>query len=239
MSGPENVLIVGANRGIGFELATRFVKKGYNVWGTYRPQTRGDSSVSDLKGSGVHTIELDFTDEASINAAAQEYGNRPLGILVNCAGVYHQWDDKAFTELSAEDLMVHFKVNVVGPFLASKAFLPALERAGQGKIVNVSSDMASIADNTGGNACYRVSKAGVNQLTKTMAVDLAKLGSKVLALAVHPGFVATKMTGYFGKDDMDECMAALADVIVRFGTADGAAIPHGGYVRWNGDIMAY
>ncbi len=79
----------------------------------------------------------------------------------------------------------------------------------------------------------------MNQLTKTMAVDLAKMESGVLTLAVHPGYVATKMTGYYGEDDMETCMNSLVEVIERFGTAEGAGIPHGGYVRWNGDIMAY
>lgn len=96
------------------------------------------------------------------------------------------------------------------------------------------------SDNTGGNACYRISKAGLNQLTKTMAVDLARsAGSKVLALAVHPGFVPTKMTGYHGEDDMDTCMSSLVEVIVKFGTPDGQELRNGGYYRWNGQRMEY
>jgi NAD(P)-dependent dehydrogenase (short-subunit alcohol dehydrogenase family) len=101
----------GANRGIGFELATRFLNKGFEVFGTYRPQTRQDSSVTDvslspalifretilltdihifflyqLEAKGVKTFEVDFTDEASIVAAATAFGREPLDILINCAG---------------------------------------------------------------------------------------------------------------------------------------------------------
>ena len=95
-------------------------------------------------------------------------------------------------------------------------------------------------DNNGGNAPYRISKAGVNQLTKTMAEDLAKLGKMtVLTLAVHPGFVPTKMTGFYGEDDMETCITSLAALIERFGTDEVREIPNGGYVRWNGEIMAY
>jgi NAD(P)-dependent dehydrogenase (short-subunit alcohol dehydrogenase family) len=146
-----------------------------------------------------------------------------------------------------------------GPFQASKAFLPALERARLAKIINVSSDMASIAGRWVQlglwprppavltamdlrqhrcNACYRISKAGVNQLTKTMAVDLS-LESKVLALAVHPGFLPTRMTGYAGKDEMDSCMNALVETIERLGTAGGRELENGGYYRWDGQKMAY
>ena len=71
-----------------------------------------------------------------------------------------------------------------------------------------------------------------------MAVDLAKMGSDVMTLAIHPGYVATKMNDYYGEDDMEECMSALVETIERFGTAEGVNIPNGGYVNWNGDIMA-
>ena len=87
---------------------------------------------------------------------------------------------------------------------------------------------------SGGNLCYRVSKTAVNQLTKTMAVDLAKVGSKTMTLAVHPGYVATKMNDYYGEDDMEECMSSLVDTIEAFGTAEGASILNGGYVNWKG-----
>ncbi|KAK3935297.1 NAD(P)-binding protein [Diplogelasinospora grovesii] len=247
MASTQNVLVIGANRGIGLELATRFQEKGYTVFGSYRPQTREDTSILQLKTRGVNTIELDYTDENSINAA-KGFGDRPLSILVNCAGdlagvscsfvspsptltrtlnsprdnegMYYAWDDKPFTEQSADDLLDPFRVNVVGPFLASKAFLPALEKAndGKGKIINLSLDFASISDNTGGNASYRISKAGVNQLTKTMAMDLTKMRSNVLVLAVHPGYVATKMTHFYGEDDMQTCVSSLANSIIKFGT---------------------
>lgn len=95
-------------------------------------------------------------------------------------------------------------------------------------------------ENWAGNACYRISKTGLNQLTKTMALDLKKmLKSKVLTLAVHPGWLPTRMTGFYGEDDMDVCMSSLVDVIERFGTPEGENLPHGGYVKWNGEQMAY
>lgn len=232
--------MIGANRGIGFQLATRFLKLGYSVHGTYRPQTREDESVAELKKTGIETLELDFVDEVSIKRAAEEFGDKQLDVLINCAGVYQKSNSKPFTELSAEDLTSHFQVNVVGPFLTSKAFLPALERTASGKIINLSSDMATISGNSGGNASYRISKTGLNQLTKTMAVDLQKMHSTVRALAIHPGYLATKMTGYVGKDDMEACMESLVGVIERFGTEAGKAIPtDGGYVRWTGEVMRY
>ncbi|KAK0701369.1 hypothetical protein B0T21DRAFT_417206 [Apiosordaria backusii] len=219
----ETVLVIGANRGIGFELATRFLKRGYKVFGTYRPQTKEDVSVAELKSTGVQTIELDYGDEASIIDAAKTLDGAKLDILINCGAIYNTWDEKPFIEQTADDLLSHFKINVVD----------------NPRIITMSSDFASIADNTGGNVCYRISKSGVNQLTRTMAIDLGKLGSRVKTLAVHPGWLQTKMTEWTGDDDMDECMSSLVEVVARFGTAEGADIPNGGYVKWNGDIMAY
>lgn len=73
-----------------------------------------------------------------------------------------------------------------------------------------------------------------------MAIDLEKKGSSnIKTLAIHPGYVATKMTGYFGEDDMETCMSSLIGVIERFGTEDGVGLPNGGFVRWDGEVMAY
>lgn len=235
MAAKKTLLVIGANRGIGFELATRFLTKGYTVYGTYRSKSRADCSVQQLEEAGVRTFELDYADEDSIKAGARDFGNTPLDVLINSAALCHLWDDKPFTEQSGEDLLTHFKVNTMGPFIACKAFLPALEKAGQGKIIIMSSSMASITDNdTGGNVCYRISKTAVNQLTKTMAVDLAKMGSKVVTLAIHPGYLATKMNNYHGEDDMEGCINAMVETIETFGMTGGKSIPNGGYVNWEG-----
>ena len=96
-----------------------------------------------------------------------------------------------------------------------------------------------LVDNVkGGNICYRLSKTAVNQLTKTVAVDLANMKSNVIALAIHPGYLPTKMNDYYGENDMAECISGIVKTIVSFGTAEGTTIPNGGYVDWNGDILA-
>ncbi|CAO2656560.1 Nn.00g053630.m01.CDS01 [Neocucurbitaria sp. VM-36] len=168
------------DRGVGFELTNRFLAKGYAVYGTYRPETRDDCSVRLLKEAGAKTLELDYEDEGSVNAAARDFGAGPLDVLVNSAD-----------------------------------------------------------NSTGGNVSYRISKTAINQLTKTMAVDLAKMGSKVVTLAVHPGYLATKMNDYYGQDDMEECISAIVKTIESFGTMEGKGILNGGYVDWKGDTLDY
>jgi len=241
MSDKLSVLVVGANRGIGFELTKGLLEHGHAVYASYRMSSKDDDSVKELSKTEAKLLEIDTSDEDSIAKAAKAFGEQKLDVLVHVAGVYELWDEKPFTELTAEDLMWHFKVNTVGPFLTSKHFFPALSKSKLGKIIDISSDFGSISDNTGGNACYRISKCGVNQLIKTQHVDLRKMNSNIITLAVHPGFVATKMTGYYGEDDMDECRNGLVKIVETFGNDDQetTALKSGGYVRWNGEKMEY
>ncbi|KAK0625969.1 hypothetical protein B0T14DRAFT_412511, partial [Immersiella caudata] len=198
-----------ANRGIGRELANHFQARDYDVNGTYRPQTRDDTSVVELKKQRVHTFEVDLTDEQSTNAAAVAYGERPLDVLVN-----------RFYEMTAEDFVSHFNINKLGPFLVSKAFLPALSLSPLGKIINLPGKLVGVARKYGGNTPYRVSKINLNQLTKTMAVGLHEAGSKVATRGVHPGWLPTKMTGFQSGDDMDTRMKGLVETIEKLGTEE-------------------
>lgn len=97
--------------------------------------------------------------------------------------------------------------------------------------------LLTATDNNGGNACYRIAKCALNQLTKTQSMDLQKLVPNVITLAVHPGYVATKMTGFYGEDDMDECMSGLTSIVETFGKKE--SLKNGSYVRWNGEEMNY
>jgi NAD(P)-dependent dehydrogenase (short-subunit alcohol dehydrogenase family) len=95
-------------------------------------------------------------------------------------------------------------------------------------------------DNIGGNTCYRLAKCALNNLTKTQSEDLKKISPNVITLAVHPGYVATKMTGFYGEDDMEECMTGFVQIVETFGSkGTEEKLPNGGYVRWNGERMNY
>ncbi|KAK4664559.1 uncharacterized protein QC763_0087240 [Podospora pseudopauciseta] len=105
----RTVLVIGANGGIGFQLATRFLKEGYKVFGTYRPQTKDDVSVAEMRWgrpqatallflilklrqldeTGVQSIELDYANEESTTAAAKGFAGEKLDILINCGAIYN------------------------------------------------------------------------------------------------------------------------------------------------------
>ncbi|KAM0430907.1 hypothetical protein ACHAPT_005541 [Fusarium lateritium] len=102
----------GANRGLGLGLLKVFKERGYNVFGTVRPQTRSDSSFKDLEATGATIIDLDYLDEESIAAAAQNYGNdRALDVLVNCGGI--EMYPENWLETTAESLVYKYRVMTV------------------------------------------------------------------------------------------------------------------------------
>lgn len=105
---------------------------------------------------------------------------------------------------------------------------------------SMTSTILTAIDNIGGNVCYRLAKCALNNLTKTQAEDLKKVAPNIITLAVHPGYVATKMTDFYGEDDMEECMDGFVRIVETFGTkGTEEKFPNGGYVRWNGEKMNY
>ncbi|WP_108483605.1 SDR family NAD(P)-dependent oxidoreductase [Oceaniglobus ichthyenteri] len=173
-----DVLITGANRGIGAALLADYRASGYAAQGT----ARNDPAL----------LPLDVSDPASVRALAKSLGNTPLPLLVCNAGIYL---DKGhdLTAGFAPDLWGEtFAVNVTGVFLTIQALLPNI-RAARGKIAIISSQMASQELAPGGSYIYRASKAAALNLGRNLATDLKSEG---IAVGIyHPGWVQTDMGG--------------------------------------------
>ncbi|RSM15766.1 hypothetical protein CDV31_004867 [Fusarium ambrosium] len=230
----RNALIIGANRGLGLGLLKVFKENGYNVFGTVRPQTRSDSSFKDLEATGATVIDLDFLDEESIAAAAKTYGNdKPLDVLVNCGGV-EMYPEK-WLDTTAEALVYKYRVMTVGPFLSSKYFLPSLKKSEFGKIVNITSEWASIAANDcGTHISYRVPKSALNALSISIAIELKEAKENIAVLLVDPGDVPTKLSRWAGDIDLNDSVRGM------FGQIEKATIEDTGlFVNWRGHKWPY
>lgn len=181
-------LITGANRGIGLELARLMATRGDVVIGT----TRQASEATELASLGVTVLTLDVLDPASIDALGAAMAGRPIDVLVNNAGVSSE--SKTLASCTAAELARVLATNATGPVLVAKALMPSLEAASRRLIVNVSSQLGSIRNNTGGSSYgYRASKAALNMLTTCMANELKPRG--FTCVAMHPGWVRTRMGG--------------------------------------------
>jgi NAD(P)-dependent dehydrogenase (short-subunit alcohol dehydrogenase family) len=192
------VVITGANRGIGLEMARQYKKRGVDVVVACR------KSSDELAKLDVEVIEgVDVADDAAVGRLASGLGGRAVDVLVNCAGIL---SDESLGDLDFDRMRRQYEVNSLGPLRVTAALKDNL---GQGsKVAIVTSRMGSIEDNTsGGRYGYRMSKAAVNMAGRSLANDLKDRGVAVAIL--HPGFVRTEMTGHQGLIDPPESAAGL------------------------------
>ncbi len=201
------VLITGANRGIGLALAEQFAERGYRVIGT----ARNTDKAEDLRALGASVEQLDVTDQDSVNQLAQRLKGQTIDILVNNAGIVGH-TSKKLSDLDVNALAHVYDVNALGPLRVIQALLANVAESEQKLVINISSTMGSIERNTWGTTIgYRASKAALNMINKTMAVDFAKQGLTFVVL--HPGYVKTDMNAGEGQYTAEQSAAGLTKVI--------------------------
>ena len=183
----NHVLVTGANRGIGLELCRQLHHRGDLVYAACRQKS---TALSQL---GLPVIDgVDVADEMSIGRINDFLGEQKLDWLLNNAGILSV---ETLENLDYDAMMRQFLINALGPLKVTATLRPAL--AANAKVGIVTSRMGSIDDNTsGGYYGYRASKAAVNMIGKTLASDLA--GDGIAVALLHPGMVATDMTGHRG-----------------------------------------
>jgi NAD(P)-dependent dehydrogenase (short-subunit alcohol dehydrogenase family) len=192
------VVITGANRGIGLELARQFKQRGDQVVAACR------KSSDKLAKLDVEVVEgVDVANDAAVGRLAASLEGRTIDVLVNCAGIL---SDESLGDLDFDRMRRQFEVNSLGPLRVTAALRGSLGKGS--KVAIVTSRMGSIEDNTsGGRYGYRMSKAAVNMAGRSLANDLKDGGVAVVIL--HPGFVRTDMTGHQGLIDPPESAAGL------------------------------
>ncbi len=207
------VLITGANRGIGLELAHQYASAGWEVFGTARSPDRAE----ELHRLNVKVLKLDVTDQESVSRLAHDLGDQSIDILINNAGILPE--AKTISDTNLDDVDRVLAVNTVGPIRVTQALLPNLRRGSLKKIINISSRVGSITDNTrGGMYGYRESKAALNMFTKSLAIELRSEG--FTCVVMHPGWVQTDMGGKDASIPTQESVRGIRDVINNLTQAD-------------------
>ena len=222
----HTVLITGANRGIGLELARQYTEAGWQVIGT----ARKPEQAADLRALKARVLQLDVTDQQSIDRMADELGDQAVDLLINNAGIFPRV--RTLPDVNFDDVTRTFAVNTLGPMRVSRALLSNL-RSGQLKqVVNITSRLGSIADNSGGGFYgYRESKAALNMFTRSLANELRADG--FICVVVHPGWVQTDMGGASATLTVEESARGIRNVIANlspddcgtFWNFDGAPLP--------------
>jgi len=214
------VLITGANRGIGLEFARSFMLDGWRVHACCRhpdkAQELRDAAEAVAADTKIH--RLDVTDGLKAASLARELIDEPIDVLLNNAGIMGP-RGADFGKIDYDEWPPVFAVNVLGPMRMAERFVEHVAKSDRKLIVNISSRMGSIADNTsGGSYIYRSSKAALNMVAKSMANDLADRGITVLAF--HPGWVRTDMGGRNAAITAKESVEGMRAVIARATQAD-------------------
>jgi NAD(P)-dependent dehydrogenase (short-subunit alcohol dehydrogenase family) len=226
MSAPKNAVVIGASGGIGAALVEALEEE--------------DVRVLPLARSFTGNRHLDLEDEASIAAAAARAGSPDLVIVAT--GLLHDADhgpEKAIRELDPAWLARQFAVNAIGPALVAKHFLPVMPKAARSVLAFLSARVGSITDNRlGGWYGYRASKAALNQLVRTLAIEDKRRNDRGLVVSLHPGTVDTALSQPFrqsGRDlfKPDRAAVQLLDVI------DGLKVTDSGrHFAWDGSEIA-
>ena len=201
----ERVMVTGANRGIGFEIARQCIAKGDLVIATYRDRDRSRTllELADRLSDRLNVVQLDVRNAESIERCYQRVSamGKGLDVLFNNAGVGADSmgmgdpvSHNALGKLDAESMLKMFHVNSISPMIVTQRFLPLLEKGSDPKVVHISSQMGSIERrDAGGCYSYCGSKAALNMLAHVLAHDIRHMG--ITSVVIHPGWVRTYMGG--------------------------------------------
>jgi NAD(P)-dependent dehydrogenase (short-subunit alcohol dehydrogenase family) len=181
------VLVTGANRGIGLELCHHLADRGDDVIAVCRTSNHW------LEQPGITVVDnIDVGDDAVVEELGKRLKNHNIDILIHNAGILSR---ETLDDLDFDRMRLQYEVNALGPLRVVKALLPNLHK--DSKIAILTSRVGSVGDNSsGGNYGYRMSKAAANMAGMNLAIELKDRGIAVGLL--HPGLVATEMTGNTG-----------------------------------------
>ncbi|MGW3664081.1 SDR family NAD(P)-dependent oxidoreductase [Streptomyces sp. NPDC005141] len=187
-------LVTGANRGIGREVARLLAAAGHTAYLTARSAEAAADAADAIGLPGVRPLRLDVTSEADIAAAARDID--ALDVLINNAAItYDTWQRATTADLDV--VRQAAETNLYGPWRLTQALLSLLRASEHPRVVNVSSEAASLTGMGGGTPAYSASKVALNALTRMFAAELRSDG--ILVNAVCPGWVATDMGGPGGR----------------------------------------
>jgi NAD(P)-dependent dehydrogenase (short-subunit alcohol dehydrogenase family) len=236
------VLITGANKGIGFEVARQLAVQGSTVLLGARDATRGQAAVDALHAQGLHAVQLvviDVTSQESIHKAAAEIEQRygVLDVLINNAAIIV--DQASPSQATQSDLRTTFDTNFFGAIAVAQAFLPLLRKSAHARLINVSSGLGSIELHSNPNSPYFAynilgycaSKTALNAFTVMLANELRDSGIKVNT--VDPGYTATDLNNNSGP----QTIAEGSEAIISLATAGpdsqtGAFVDRHGTLPW-------
>ena len=230
----KNILITGANRGLGLGLVKKFLKNDEKVFCTTRNVSKSKELIlcKEKYNDNLEICELDLLDKESPNILSNFLGNEPIDLFINNAGVIGH-SAQHFKSVSLNHWLDVLKVNLIAPLLITQSIIKNIEKSSERKIYFISSKVGSIEDNkSGGMYIYRSSKTALNQVVKSLSIDLKPLGISVISL--HPGWVRTEMGGPNALISVEESVNGMVDVI-----SNTSIINSGQFINYDGTRLPW
>ncbi len=220
------VLVTGASRGIGSELVKQYSAEGANVIACVR-DTSAAPGLDGVNGN-VRVLQMDTGSPESIAAAAAEVGDQALDVIINNAG-YVGGAKQGIDDVDLDEWHRTLDINTIGPLLIARAFKANLAASGDGKLMNVTSQLAASTWPFGGMLIYSSTKAALSKVGQILALDWKE--DPITVALVHPGWVRTDMGGPNAEISAEESASGIRALIAGMTKADS-----GKFYKWNGDI---
>ena len=224
----SNILIIGANRGLGLEFAKQYSELGHHVFATTRDKSKSDQLVAT---ANTKVFELDLNEDKSIDSFIDEMSSIKIDILIHNSGIFR--DEQLSEDLKIDAWMNEMRINAITPIIVARKLKQNVLEGKDKKIIFISSQMGSIDDNYSGRFYfYRSSKSALNSAAKSLAIDWKDKNISVLML--HPGWVKTDMGGESAKLEIPDSIQRMIQVI-----SDLNLETSGSFVNYEGNKLEW
>lgn len=215
----KTVLITGANRGIGLEHARSFAAKGWQVFATARTPADADelNALAKSHAGRFKVFAYDAADPESPAALKSSLSDHPIDVLLANAGASTE-KSQTFGSVDVDDTLNLIRINSLAPLKLAELLADNVARSERKLIAFQSSQLGSIGNSSGGRYAYRISKAALNMVAKCVSADLGSRG--VIVVALHPGWVKTRMGGSDAPLTVEQSVAGQQRLFERLTTAD-------------------
>ncbi|MEH2004781.1 SDR family NAD(P)-dependent oxidoreductase [Nostoc sp.] len=248
---PVNALIVGASQGIGLGFVKKLLQDD-RIAKVYVTSRQPESASDLIALAGKHSerlicLKMDITDELQIVEAVQKISAQvdKLHLVVNCVGLLHEetlQPEKSFRQINSENLLRYFQINSIGAILLAKHLLPLFRHGECSVFATISAKLGSIGDNQlGGWYGYRASKAALNMLMRTAAIEYKRSCPKALIVTLHPGTTDTRLSRPFQGNvpaeqlfSVERTVTQLLTVIEQLQEGDS-----GQFFSWDGSRLPW
>lgn len=250
-STPLKILIVGGNSGIGLEFVNHFLAYPNlnHLYATFHNRDSASNliSLSQKHSQKLSSLYMDITQESSIEDGISEIRKTTdqLHLVIYCVGLLHDEElqpEKSLNQISGDQLVTYFQVNSIGAVLIAKHILPLLKHSANSIFAAISAKVGSIEDNAlGGWYGYRASKAALNMLLKTTAIEYGRKSPQTIVVALHPGTTDTKLSQPFQRNvpvgklfSPEKTVTQLVQVLQGLGSE-----ANGKFFSWDGTVIPW